>query len=199
MIDYISGTIADKWATRVVIENNGIGYSLFISTNTYKDLPECGDKVTLHTYLHVREDSLQLFAFSAEKERTVFLGLISVSGVGPRLAQTVLSGIPLEELIQAIRAADLSRLTTISGVGTKTAQRLIIELKEKFSQLGLIEPEGEEKFILPVLSTLEEETVMALTSLGYKRPAIEKALAKVRRNGSATTVEELIKSTLKVI
>ena len=199
MIDFISGTIAEKWATRVVLENNGIGYSLFISTNTFKDLPERGDKLTLHTYLHVREDSLQLFGFSGEKERTVFLGLISVSGVGPRLAQTVLSGIQLEELIQAIKTADLSRLTTISGVGTKTAQRLIIELKEKFSQAGLIEPQGEDNVILPVLTTLEEEAMLALTSLGYKRAAIERALAKVRRSGAAATVEELIKETLKVI
>jgi Holliday junction DNA helicase RuvA len=199
MIDFISGTIAGKKATQVVVENNGIGYSLFISTNTYMNLPEPGEKVTLNTYLHVREDNIQLFGFSGEKERMVFSGLISVSGIGPKLAQTILSGLQLEELIQAIQGADLARLTSISGVGTKTAQRLIIELKEKFSQLGLIKSKGEDKIILPFLTAVEEEAVLALLSLGYKKPAIEKALAKTRLGEPARTVEELIKEMLKVI
>jgi Holliday junction DNA helicase RuvA len=199
MIDFISGTIVEKRATQVIVENNGIGYSLHISTNTHMDLPETGTPVTLRTYLHVREDNIQLFAFSGEKERTVFAGLISVSGIGPRLAQTILSGLKLEELIQAIQEVDLGRLTSISGVGTKTAQRLIVELKEKFSRLGLIKSQTDDKVVLPLLTNLEEEAALALSSLGYKRPAIEKALAKVRRSVSAPTVEELIKESLKVI
>jgi Holliday junction DNA helicase RuvA len=199
MIDFISGTIAGKKATQVVVENNGIGYSLFISTNTYMNLPEPGEKVTLNTYLHVREDNIQLFGFYGEKERMVFSGLISVSGVGPKLAQTILSGLQLEELIQAIQGADLARLTSISGVGTKTAQRLIIELKEKFSQLGLIKSKGADKVVLPFLTAVEEEAALALLSLGYKKPAIEKALAKTRLGEPSRTVEELIKEMLKVI
>jgi len=199
MIDFISGTIADKKPTQVVLESAGLGYSLLISTNTFKDLPDLGALTTLKTYLHVREDNLQLFGFSQEKERSVFTGLISVSGIGPRLAQTILSGIQLDELIQSIQNGDLARLTSISGVGPKTAQRLIVELKEKFSQIGLIRDQLNDKVILPVLSSIEEEAVLALISLGYKRFIIEKALLKARTSGQNETVEELIKRALQVI
>ena len=199
MIDFITGTIADKKPTHVVLENGGLGYSLLISTNTYKDQPDLGSKTTLKTYLHVREDILQLFGFSTEDERSVFTALISVSGIGPRLAQTILSGIQLDELIQAIQLGDLPRLTSVSGIGPKTAQRLIIELKEKFSQLGLIKNKLGDKIILPVLSAVEEEALLALISLGYKRPNIEKAIMKARSSGDFESVEELIKKTLQVI
>jgi Holliday junction DNA helicase RuvA len=199
MIDFISGIIADKSPTRVVLENSGIGFLLFISTNTYKELPAVGERIVLKTYLHVREDHLQLYAFADEKERLVFGGLISVSGIGPRLAQTILSGIALEDLIGSIQNGDVARLTKISGVGVKTAQRLIIDLKEKFTQLGLIKESGTDKTILPVLTALEEEAAMALISLGYKRPAVDKALAKARSSSNARTVETLIKEALQVI
>jgi Holliday junction DNA helicase RuvA len=199
MIDFISGTIVEKKPTRVVLENGGIGYLLLISTNTFKDLPDSGSQADLKTYLHVREDILQLFGFSQEEERSVFTALISVSGIGPRLAQTILSGIQLNELIQAIQISDLARLTSVSGVGPKTAQRLIIELKEKFSQLGLIKDKLDDKVILPVLNSLEEEAVLALISLGYKRSNIEKAVMKTRSSGQSESVEELIKKTLQII
>ena len=188
MIDFISGMIVDKKPTQVVVENGGIGYLLLISTNTFKDLPEAGKKTDLKTYLHVREDVLQLFGFSQEEERSVFTALISVSGIGPRLAQTILSGIQLEELVQAIQKSDLARLTSVSGVGPKTAQRLIVELKEKFSQLGLIKDKLGDNLILPVLTALEEEAVLALISLGYKRGNIEKAIMKTRSSGQADSV-----------
>jgi len=199
MIDFISGTIAEKKPTQVVIENAGLGYLLLISTNTYKNLPDLGSQVILKTYLHVREDVLQLFGFSKDDERAVFTALISVSGVGPRLAQTILSGIQLDELILAIQNGDVPRLTSVSGIGPKTAQRLIVELKEKFSQLGLIKEKLNDKIVLPVLSSLEEETVLALISLGYKRANIEKAIMKTRSSNQIETVEELIKMTLQVI
>lgn len=199
MIDFISGTVADKKPTKVVVENSGLGYLLLISTNTYKDLPDIGSKVILKTYLHVREDALQLFGFSAEDERSVFVALISVSGVGPRLAQTILSGIQLDELVQAIQTSDVLRLTSVSGIGPKTAQRLIVELKEKFSQLGLIKDRLDDKLVLPVLSPLEEEAVLALISLGYKRLNIEKAIMKARTSAQISTVEDLIKKTLQLL
>jgi Holliday junction DNA helicase RuvA len=199
MIDFISGNIADKKPTQVVLESAGLGYLLLISTNTFKDLPDVGAPATLKTYLHVREDNLQLFGFSQENERSVFTGLISVSGIGPRLAQTILSGIQLDELIQSIQNGDLARLTSISGVGPKTAQRLIIELKEKFSQIGLIKDKLGDEVALPVLNSIEEEAVLALISLGYKRFVVAKALMKARTSGQNETVEELIKRTLQVI
>jgi Holliday junction DNA helicase RuvA len=199
MIDFISGILAEKNPTRVVIESSGIGYGLIISTSTFKDLPAVGDKVVLKTYLHVREDSMQLFAFSGESERIVFEGLISVSGIGPRLAQTILSGLRPEELTLSIQRADIEKLTSISGVGTKTAQRLVVELKEKFSQLGLIKDETSDETIFPALSSMEEEALLALMSLGYKRQIVEKALKRTRNNGECETVEELIKTALQLI
>jgi Holliday junction DNA helicase RuvA len=199
MIDFISGTVAEKKPTQVVIENAGLGFQLHISTNTYKDLPEPGSRVNLKTYLHVREDALQLFGFLKEDERIVFTALISVSGIGPRLAQTILSGIQQDELILAIQNGDIPRLTSVSGIGTKTAQRLIVELKEKFSQLGLLKKNLDDNVVLPVLSSLEEEAVLALVSLGYKRTNIEKAVMKTRSLGKFENVEDLIKMTLQVI
>ena len=199
MIDFITGIVTHKNPTQVILDNSGIGFALFISTNTFKELPTVGEKTTLKTYLHVREDNIQLYAFSREKERMVFLGLISVSGVGPRLAQTILSGIKLEDLIQSIQTSDVANLTSISGVGTKTAQRLIVELKEKFSQSGLIASDSVDKTHLLVLSSLEEEALLALISLGYKRAVVERAISRARNKGSYKTVEDLIKIALQVI
>jgi Holliday junction DNA helicase RuvA len=199
MIDFISGKIAEKSPTRVVIDSSGIGFSLYISTNTFKGLPAVGNHIVLKTYLHVREDNIQLFAFSDENERTVFESLISVSGIGPRLAQTILSGLQFEELTLSILQGNIDKLTSISGVGTKTAQRLIVELKEKFSQLGLIADGQSDKTVLPVLTSMEEEALMALMSLGYKRQIVERALNRARNNGKFETVEDLIKVALQLI
>jgi Holliday junction DNA helicase RuvA len=199
MIDFITGKIAEKTPTRVVIESSGIGYSLFISTNTYRELPAIGENFVLKTYLHVREDNIQLFAFSSENERTVFESLISVSGIGPRLAQTILSGLQLEELILSILKGNIEKLTSISGVGTKTAQRLVVELKEKFSQLGLIADDITDETTLPVLTSMEEEALLALMSLGYKRQIVGRALNRARNNGQFDSVEDLIKIALQLI
>jgi Holliday junction DNA helicase RuvA len=199
MIDFISGKLVEKNPARTVIENNGIGYNLNISVQTFAGLPDPGEDVRLFTYLYVREDSMQLFAFVSAEERMVFTALISVAGVGPKLAQTILSGIQTRELIRAIREADLHALVSISGVGRKTAQRLVVELKEKLSQLGLLEKDADELQMPFQPSQSEEEAILALLSLGYKRSAIEKALSQVRKNGKPESVEELIKNVLRVI
>ena len=199
MIDFITGKIAEKTPTRVVVESSGIGYSLFISTNTYRDLPVVGERIVLKTYLHVREDNIQIFGFSDVNERTVFESLISVSGIGPRLAQTILSGLQLEELTLSILRGNVEKLTSISGVGNKTAQRLVVELKEKFSQLGLISDDVQDNVPHPVLSSMEEEALLALMSLGYKRQIVERALNRARNNGQFASVEDLIKTALQLI
>lgn len=199
MIDFIEGKVAARFPTHVILENNGIGYDLQISVNTYEDLPSAGERVRLKTFLHVREDSMQLFAFSKEDERKIFRGLISVSGVGPKLAQTILSGIRTGELLAAIRNGDEKRLTGVSGVGKKTAQRLIVELKEKFALQGFdMEPD---KMVRPLsaYTALEEEAIMALLSLGYKKASIEKAVDRVREQEKVVSVEELIKKALQQI
>jgi Holliday junction DNA helicase RuvA len=199
MIDFINGIVVEKSPGRVIVQSNGIGYALQISTNTYEHLPPQGDSVRLKTYLHVREDSWQLFAFSQEVERKVFLALISVSGIGPKMAQGILSGIKIYELIQAIQQGDEQRLNAIGGVGKKTAQRLIVELKEKFMQMGLLEDQQFVEYKPMRLSSQEEEAALALLSLGYKKQAVEKALFKIRANGGERPVEELVKNALKVI
>ena len=119
MIDFIYGKIVEKNPTSIVLDTNNIGYQLNISINTFEWLPEIGADIKLKTYLHVREDNIQLFGFWEEQERKVFTGLISVSGIGPKLAQTILSGIKLDELVEAIQRDNHSRLTAISGVGKK--------------------------------------------------------------------------------
>jgi len=199
MIDFISGVIADKSPGRVVVQNNGIGYNLQISVNTYEHLPHPGETVNLKTYLHVREDNIQLYAFSQEVERKVFLGLISVSGIGPKMAVGILSGIKVYELIQAIQHGDEQRLNAISGVGKKTAQRLIVELREKFMQLGLLEDQHLAEYQPLKLSAVEEEAALALLSLGYRKQAVEKSILKVRSTGDGQSVEELVKQALKII
>ncbi len=199
MIDFISGVIADKSPGRVVVQNNGIGYALQISVNTYEHLPHPGETVNLKTYLHVREDNIQLYAFSQEVERKVFLGLISVSGIGPKMAVGILSGIKVYELIQAIQHGDEQRLNAIGGVGKKTAQRLIVELREKFMQLGLLEDQHLAEYKPLKLSAVEEEAALALLSLGYRKQSVEKSLLKVRSTGNGQSVEELVKQALKII
>lgn len=199
MLEYLKGKVVSRMPTQAVIDVNGIGYALNISLNTFEQLPADGEEVLIRTYLHVREDGMQLFGFANAQERSVFLGLISVSGVGPKLAQTVLSGISVADLVQAISGEDTGRLTSISGIGKKTAQRLVVELKEKFANLGLIETKGAAQQSEEPLGTMEEEALMALLALGYKKPGAERAIQKTRKNGKVTTIEELVKQALQVI
>ena len=199
MIEFVRGTVIRKSPMSLVVENAGVGLELHISLNTFQLLPEAGEQVQLMTYLHVREDLLQLYAFADEQERQIFKGLISISGVGPRLAQTILSGIQTTELLQAISGNNVDRLTAISGVGKKTAQRLVIELKEKFSQLGLVTEGDAADAGGTLFSPLEEEARLALMSLGYKKPVVEKALARVRKAGAVESLEEIIKQALQQI
>jgi len=199
MIDFVSGKIEQKKPTFTVINVNGVGYLLNTSIQTFEKLPAEGEQVKIITYLQVREDILQLYGFADENERNVFLGLISVSGIGPKQAQTILSGIPINELVQAISESDEGRLTSISGVGKKTAQRLIVELKEKFKSLGLIVESTDSSEVLIKLSSLEQEAIMALVSLGYKKQTAEKALVKIRAGEKILSLEDMIKKVLKMI
>ena len=199
MIDFVTGKIVQKKPTAIVVDVNGIGYNINISIQTFEKLPVEGEQAKIITYLHVREDILQLYGFAEENERNVFLGLISVSGIGPKQAQTILSGIPINEFVLAISESDEERLTSISGVGKKTAQRLIIELKEKFKSLGLIGDSNDSSEITIKLSSLEKEAIMALISLGYKKQTAEKALVKIRTGEKIISLEEMIKKVLQMI
>lgn len=199
MIDYLSGKLEQKNPTSIVVDVNGVGYLINTSVQTFEKIPDNGKDIKIKTYLHVREDILQLYGFADENERSVFLGLISVSGIGPRQAQTILSGILIEDLVSAISNSDIEKLTTISGVGKKTAQRLVVELKEKFKSLGLLDESKEGQSEKIELNSLEREAIMALLSLGYKKIAAENALIKIRGKEKINSLEALIKKVLQQI
>ena len=198
MLEYIRGHLVTKQPTLAVIDVNGLGYALKISLSTYQKLPEQDSEVELKTYLHVREDVFQFYGFFDDTERDLFTGLLGISGIGPKLAQTVLSGLSAEKLAKAIQSGDEATLSSISGIGKKTAQRLIVELKDKLKSMR-IELAGEEEKSKQILGVSGEEVLMALLSLGYSRSQAEKAISKVQQSGQSLTVEEMIKQALQAI
>lgn len=197
MIATLTGTLTHKSPTEVVIEVHGVGYGVSIPISTFEVLGETSSAVTLFTHLYVREDTLHLYGFATEEERDTFRMLISVSGIGPKMAQGILSGITVAELKRHVTHANLSALTTVPGVGKKLAERLVLELRDKVGKLELRMPTG-----VPATdpqAQIHSETLLALTSLGYTRVAAEKAVrAAIREtNGREFTVEELIKASLR--
>ncbi len=198
MFDFIRGKLVSKMAAEVVVDVRGIGYLLRVSMSTSEQLPEEENEVTLKTWLHVREDIFQLYGFANEDERTVFKALIAISGVGPKLAQTILSGLSTDRLVTAIQNRDEATLNSISGVGKKTAQRLIVELKDKLAPLQTLSAESAtDETMTP--DSLEREALMALMSLGYSRQKAEKAVLKIRKSGKVLSSEEMIKKALQTI
>ncbi len=191
MIARLSGILAEKIPEQLIVDVSGVGYQVFVSLQTFYRLPALHERVSLYVHTHLREDALQLYGFLEEKEKITFLLLKGVSGVGPRLALNVLSGIPVDELENALRTSDLSRLVAVPGVGKKTAERLIVELREKVGSLdnGHAGIPGEP----PALST---EAVSALVNLGYRRAEAEKAVREVVRRG-VTAIAEVIRESLR--
>ncbi len=191
MIAKLSGKIIEKKPTEIIIDVNGIGYQVFISFNTFEDIPEPDERTEIFTYLSVRENSLTLFGFSTIAEKSIFEKLISVSGVGPKLAQSILSGIQTHELIEAIALGDKSRLVAIPGVGRKTAERLVIELKDKINSV--------QTSATPVHSEaykIKEDAVNALIALGYNKKTAEITVRKILDSQPGISLEELIKAAL---
>lgn len=192
MISYLSGKVAELHATHVIIECNGIGYHVNISLHTYTRI-QSKDTIKLLTYLNVREDAHVLFGFADELERSLFMNLISVSGIGPNTARMILSSYPPDELRKAIATANQPLLQSIKGVGPKSAQRIILELKDKVIKL----PEEVLASASPD-NTLRQEALMALTMLGIGRTLAEKAIAKVLTQDPKTqSVEQLVKAALQ--
>ncbi len=166
MIGHLRGTILEKHPNQVIVEATGVGYEIQIPISTYTSLPDAGAAVSLRIHTHVREDALLLFGFSTQEEKAVFERLISVSGIGPKLAITVLSGLPTADLVAAIRNGDVQQLVRIPGVGKKTAERIVLELKDKLLSIGQAA-----KGILagagaPAFSILERDVLSALQNLG---------------------------------
>ncbi len=190
MIGYITGKIKSLKPGRVLIETGGLGYLLNISLTTFEKISG-KENTELFTHLHVKEDALDLFGFYSEKEKNVFLLLISVNGIGPRLALNMLSGISANELTLAIIEGNISRIVSVPGVGKKTAERIIIELRDKMSVIGETDVEG-----TTIHGGIREDALAALISLGYNKKSAEQTVRKIMEENPAATLEEIIKRSL---
>ncbi len=202
MIAHLSGTLLSKQATSVILDVAGVGYEVTIPLSTFYDLDEPGSSVQLRIYTHVREDALQLFGFKTARERELFMRLISVSGIGPKLGITLLSGMSADEMIASIRTNNLARLTLIPGIGRKTAERLVVELREKVAALSSPELEEElgakaEVRTVPTEDSVRADALSALLNLGYQRSGAEKAIDSALAEGGEISVESVLRRSLR--
>ena len=189
MIAHLRGNLLAKHPNQIIVETGGVGYELTISIPTFSDLPEAGADVSLHVYTHVREDLIALYGFLRSSEKLLFEKLITVSGIGPKLAITILSGMAADDMARAIRGNDIARLTRIPGIGRKTAERMVLELRDKLPEAGVAPAP------ISTHSAVEEDVLSALVNLGYQRAAAEKALSAVAKKSGAT-FEVLFRETL---
>jgi len=194
MISYLHGKLAEKSPTEITVDVNGVAYAVHIPLSTFEVLGEVGTDVQILTHLHFREDAMQLYGFATHAERDLFKLLISISGIGPRMAQGILSGASVNELRNYIFHGNFAGLMSIQGVGKKTAERLVVELRDKVGKLEYEVPLEEDK-----AAAMRNEALLALTSLGYARATAEKAIRTVLQesDGSELAVEELIKRALR--
>jgi Holliday junction DNA helicase RuvA len=192
MIGHLRGRLAEKRPHQILVDVGGVGYQVSIPLSTFYALGDLHDEVTLLVHTHVREDSLALYGFLTAREKHFFELLISASGVGPGLALKILSGMSVEELVPAIRRGDLAQLVRIPGVGKRTAERIVVELRDKLAAMEVREVEKPTS-----RSGLEADVVSALLNLGYERRAAEKAVEEVQRGGAGTTFEALLRATLQ--
>jgi len=200
MIAFLSGKLLEKHANTVIVRVGGVGYEVTIPLSTFYELGEPGSDVELRIYTHVREDAIQLFGFKTLRERDLYLKLISVQGIGAKSGVTMLSGMSADEIVAAIRSNDLGRLTAIPGVGRKTAERLVIELRDKVGELAVAA--GAAAAIsadeLPA-DAVFDDALSALVNLGYQKSAAERALKKVVQDGTEMPVQKLLRRSLQVL
>lgn len=197
MITYLNGTVAEKQPTRVVMDVGGVGYEVFIPLSSYDRLPAAGALCKILIYDHVREDLHQLFGFMAPAERDMFLLLMTISGIGPKLAMTVLSGLSVREIKAAVVGGDMKRLSSISGIGKKMAERIVVELKHKISDADALEAVAgaQDK---PLEDMKVRDAILALIALGYKQADARKMVLDVLPSGSSEglSLEEILKKAL---
>ena len=194
MIAHLRGKLLAKHPNQAIVETGGVGYDVTISVPTFSGLPGVGGEVALHIHTHVREDMIALYGFLRPAEKTLFEKLITVSGIGPKLAITILSGMAADEMVNSIRGNDIAQLTRIPGIGKKTAERMVLELRDKLT----VEKAGE----IPAASTMspiEEDVLSALINLGYQRAAAEQALAAASKNGKTGPFDALFREALAVL
>jgi holliday junction DNA helicase RuvA len=191
MIAHLRGKLLAKHPNQVIIETGGVGYDVTITVPTFSELPQVGAEITLHIYTHVREDVLALYGFGRPEEKHLFERLLTVSGIGPKLAITILSGMPADDMVGAIRGGDLARLTKIPGIGKKTAERMVLELRDK------LPPEGADAVTaIPTLTAVEEDVMSALVNLGYQRAAAEKSVAAVAKKLNGGSFDAMFREAL---
>ena len=195
MIAFLRGRVLDKHPNRILIDVNGVGYELYVPLSTYYDVGEPGAEISLRVHTHVREDALQLYGFLTRLEQLLFERLISISGIGPKLAIAVLSGIDSRELVVSVQRADVARLTRIPGIGKKTAERIVLELKDRLGDVAPADTSagGQQ----PGADRLRDDVVSALENLGYHRPLAEKAVDAARAREGAVVFEDALKSALR--
>ena len=196
MIALLRGTLIEKHPNQAIVEAGGVGYDVAIPVSTFTSLPEAGAEVRLRIHTHVREDALSLYGFLTQDEKALFEKLISVSGIGPTLAVKILSGLAAPNLILHIRCGEVERLVKIPGVGKKTAERMVLELRDK-----LPAPSGEEPAAAPAetLSAVDQDVLSALLNLGCTRPHAEAAVKKAKAGGAAAEFEPLFRRALELV
>lgn len=193
MIAHLCGRILTKDLQRLVVDVQGVGYDVHVPLSTFYAVGEPGASVSLHIHTHVREDALHLFGFSTALEQQVFERLIAISGIGPKVAMSVLSGIEPGDLVRAVRGSDVARLTAIPGVGRKTAERMVVELKDRFAKLA------DDASAPQPANDMRGDLLSALANLGYPRPAAERAVDKVLGLSVDRPFETLLREALKAL
>ncbi len=202
MIAHLSGTLLSKNPNSVIVDVSGVGYEVNIPVSTFYELEDAGTNVKLRIYTHVKEDALQLYGFKTARERELFINFISVSGIGPKIGIALLSGMSADELIASIKSNNLARLTLIPGVGKKTAERLIVDLREKMTALSAAQGEEDtgarpEAADASTEDTVRSQALSGLMNLGYQRSAAEKAIDAALSEGGDVSVESVLKRSLR--
>lgn len=190
MIGFIKGKILDKKPTKILIDVNGVGYLINISINTFEKINE-QEEVALFTHLHVKEDALDLYGFYSIAEKEMFELLISISGIGPKSAQSILSGIQIEDLKEALKTANISRLISIPGIGRKTAERMMIELRDKVDSVSI-----DSEKVSTTSSSVRNDAIAALVNLGYNQKVSERIIRAILDLKPNSTIEDLIREAL---
>ncbi len=194
MIAFLRGALLEKHPNQAIVETGGVGYDVNIPVSTYSALPEAGSEVRLHIHTHVREDALSLFGFLTGEEKMLFEKLISVSGIGPTLSIKILSGLETASLLSAIRNGSVEHLVRIPGVGKKTAERIVLELKDK---VGVAAPSAKPQ--AAALSPVEFDVLSALLNLGCQRAAAEQAVRRAKTDGAGDEFEPLFRRSLELV
>jgi Holliday junction DNA helicase RuvA len=196
MIALLRGVLIEKHPNQAIVEAAGVGYDVTIPVSTFTHLPDAGAEIRLRVHTHVREDALALYGFLTQDEKALFEKLISVSGIGPKLAITILSGLAAPDLIGSIRRGEVERLVRIPGIGKKTAERMVLELRDKLPAATGGEPDAA---AVPQLSPVDQDVLSALLNLGCGRPQAEAAVRKAKAAGSATDFEPLFRRALELV